>query len=429
VAETQQAAENEGNPQGAALQLRNILAGLPSFEQYNGTVDQWTQEQREKRFPVWDLWPEGWRQQPPSPIEQSWSVYGSVGGQVGGLCALATWGPSWNSIVTSYAAGPQSDLRDAVERVLNSRAKINPPPKILEALENAWRACVHAGPNHGPEVIVRNEWEERRAVVAKIRPQIDALLPTAVREVRQVGGDKEPLLALQIDEFLSDDTIDKAIAQLRVAVPHGHQPATGFGGTQGTEPAVSARFVRIGDYWEVAFGGATTTIKHSKGMDYLHKLLMSPGKAIHVWTLCHESEPPPETVDTMIDEGDVERLRAALSDKRSELAETTNGERREVLEEEIKKLTSYLTSQTTGVGKARRPRRTRTASEKVRENVGKAVSAALSRIRKSVATLSEHLEKWIDNRTGMAPCYRCPPSDLPAWVLRADDATGAAREA
>jgi hypothetical protein len=173
------------------------------------------------------------------------------------------------------------------------------------------------------------------------------------------------------------------------------------------------------EYWHIAFGGQLKPIRTSKGMDYVHKLLSAPGVSIHVWTLRYGTAPPQENLETSIDAQTLVDLRKTLDAKHAEREAATDQQRRDDLEVEIKQTQSFLTAQTTGIGPARRPRRVRTESERVRESVGKAIALAIARITTEIPACGEHLAKWIDNRSGMQPRYSCPESDRPAWVLNA----------
>ena len=53
--------------------------------------------------------------------------------------------------------------------------------------------------------------------------------------------------------------------------------------TQQDAPSKSYLFRKDGDYWAVAFEGKQSTVKHSKGMEYLARLLANPFKDISVF--------------------------------------------------------------------------------------------------------------------------------------------------
>jgi hypothetical protein len=181
-------------------------------------------------------------------------------------------------------------------------------------------------------------------------------------------------------------------------------------------PGSHASFRRTGaQHWHVSFGGQSATIADSLGMDYLCQLLACPGLSVHVWKLRHGVEPPPESVECVIDDAAMAAMRKAIETKLAEHAETTDLDRRTSLDHEVAILRSHLKAATTNVGGKRRPRRARTDAEKMRELVGKAISTALHAIEASLPRLHEHLCKSLKVPGGMNPMYA--PDELTPWTL------------
>lgn len=189
-----------------------------------------------------------------------------------------------------------------------------------------------------------------------------------------------------------------------------------------------ARFFRASKViWQVGLGQTARPMNTTRGMEYVHKLLSSPGLPIHAWTLANGTPPPTETVDEVVDWPTLEQMRQSLRVLREERAETNDQARLDDLDEEITKLQGYLSASTTGMGSERRPRRARTDCEKVREKVGKAITVAIRNVARVDEALGTHLEKWIVNPAGMEPCYACPKDDRPVWQLQ-PEAGESARE-
>lgn len=158
-------------------------------------------------------------------------------------------------------------------------------------------------------------------------------------------------------------------------------------------------------------------MRDSKGLGFLHQLISRPNVRIQAWTLYHGTEPPPESIDEVVDGDTLEAVRGQLDILLARRAELLNPEEREDVDNEIGRLRKFITASTTGVGKRRRPRRVRTENEKVRERVGKAIAAALAAIKDCHPALYKHLDKTLEDRAGMEPCYACALGDLPAWAL------------
>jgi len=165
---------------------------------------------RHKRFPVWDLWPQVWRIQEANRFKDAWFAYG------GGWIIMQT--PGGQRILMSLVAGAGTpEMAPAIARVLAAKAH-SMPDAVRESLARSWKSIPHSRPDE-PQVFVRNEWHERREVVATVRAEIDSLLPAAVRAVARASGDTAPLNALKADDILHYETVDAAIAQLNRAMP------------------------------------------------------------------------------------------------------------------------------------------------------------------------------------------------------------------
>jgi hypothetical protein len=79
------------------------------------------------------------------------------------------------------------------------------------------------------------------------------------------------------------------------------------GGASGEIPA--AAFVRLGEYWNVAFDGTTVLLRDAKGLHYLAELLRHAGEKVSVAVLAAEPRTSAEPSAT----GQLERARSAVT--------------------------------------------------------------------------------------------------------------------
>jgi hypothetical protein len=165
---------------------------------------------RQRHFPVWDIWPDSWRMTPPAQeIKGTWTAYGNF--------QLLMHSPSSSNVIVGQVRGVGSqETRDSIERILASPARAMPDP-IRKRLEEGWRT--HQQPKHGPlEVIIRNDWYERGILVQALLPKLRRLRGDAVRAVQRARGDATAIERLLKDEMLNYETVDAAIAQLRLVI-------------------------------------------------------------------------------------------------------------------------------------------------------------------------------------------------------------------
>jgi tetratricopeptide (TPR) repeat protein len=190
--------------------------------------------------------------------------------------------------------------------------------------------------------------------------------------------------------------------------------------------SVDANVFRIvGDYRSVVFDGRAASIRDSKGLRYLSRLLAEPGREFHVLDLV-ALERAPDHADRVAfsADGDAGELldgrakaayRRRLAEIDEDLAEAhaigdtaraaqTEAER-EVLVRELSR----------AVGLGGRDRRAGSAPERARSAVTRAVRHAVARIRKHHPQLSDHLDRTL--RTGTYCVYLPDPRFPMAWKL------------
>jgi tetratricopeptide (TPR) repeat protein len=188
-----------------------------------------------------------------------------------------------------------------------------------------------------------------------------------------------------------------------------------------TAPAASGglpfSMVREGEYWAVAYQGATFRLKDSLGLRYLERLVAQPEQEIHVLELAggrdaSGGEPAGATIDAgdageLLDPEARESYRRRLEDLREEMAEAEaagDGFRASRAREEIEFLGAELSR---AVGLGGRGRRAGGAAERARSAVQRRIRNALDRIAEHAPGLTSYLEQAI--KTGTFCIYRPPP--------------------
>jgi hypothetical protein len=157
---------------------------------------------------------------------------------------------------------------------------------------------------------------------------------------------------------------------------------------------------RQGDTCEVRFGEESTTLKASKGLHMLVRLLAEPDKNVHVLDLSGATDP--------VDAGDAgpvldEQARADYKSRVSELKESLDeatelGDQGRIdsLREELDFITREL-SRAFGLGG--RERRSGSAAERARVNVRRRIKDAIQRIEEQIPDAGRYLENTIKTGT------------------------------
>jgi hypothetical protein len=191
-------------------------------------------------------------------------------------------------------------------------------------------------------------------------------------------------------------------------------------------PPEDNAFRVVGDYWSMVFDGRAASVRDSRGLRYLSRLLAEPGREFHVLDLVALERAPANgepalavRVDgdagELLDRRAKEAYRRRLAEIDEDLAEAhatgdttraAQGEvEREVLVQELSR----------AVGLGGRNRRAGSASERARSAVTRAMRHALARIRKHHAPLGEHLDRTI--RTGTYCVYLPDPRFPVDWKV------------
>lgn len=218
----------------------------------------------------------------------------------------------------------------------------------------------------------------------------------------------------------------RSVAALHgVSRPGGPASAEQIGADAGgPPPPVGNAFQNAGDYWSLIFEGRAASVRDSKGLRYLSRLLAEPGRQLHVLDLVALERAPDhsESVIAFAADGDAgelldarakEAYRRRLAEIDEDLAEALalgDPDRAAQSENERDILVRELSR---AVGLGGRDRRAGSSSERARSAVTRAVRHALARIRKHHAPLGDHLDRTI--RTGTYCVYSPDPRFSSAW--------------
>ncbi len=187
-------------------------------------------------------------------------------------------------------------------------------------------------------------------------------------------------------------------------------------------------FRREGDYWTIAYEGATFRLKDARGLHYLLPLLEHPGKEFHVLELAAPVAPARRelkgiaekhglTVRTSGDAGEVLDARARseyrrrLGDLEEELAEAQQFNdlaRAGQARTEIEALTHQLSS---AFGLGGRARKAGSDAERARVRIRNGIASSLKAIGRHHGGLARHLAQAV--RTGTFCSYAA--AGTPAW--------------
>jgi hypothetical protein len=196
-------------------------------------------------------------------------------------------------------------------------------------------------------------------------------------------------------------------------------------------------FQKTGQFWTISYEGHTFRLKDSKGLQYLHFLLVHPGEEFHVQRLLAEVEGNFSSsgdgatmnerqflddglnvsslgdAGRLLDDQAVKAYKQRLEDLAAELEEAkkfNDFERAEHLEEEIEALTKELSA---AYGLDGRARKLADPGEKARKTISKAIGRALEHIKENDESLRHHLQNTLS--LGLFPAYK--PHPPVNWII------------
>ncbi|MCR9094566.1 MAG: AAA family ATPase [bacterium] len=252
------------------------------------------------------------------------------------------------------------------------------------------------------------------------------------RVLRAIGGEAPLTEAADLErtaitslQALGVEPSDRAVPLAGRAMPGRTTPAAS---------ASIARFARGAYSWQLSFAGDDFELPDTKGLAYLHQLLATPDREIHVLDLvaAEEGAAPAarfegsgeadagsvlvetewESVDDQALAAYRDRLRRLAEDRAAAESARDLG-RLEAIDEEAVRIEDEL-RRVTGLGGRARP--AGSSVEKARKSVYNRIRAAISRIEVHSPALARHLERSVT--TGRSCVYR--PEQAIEWTLEPD---------
>jgi hypothetical protein len=262
-------------------------------------------------------------------------------------------------------------------------------------------------------------------------PYEAAVARVGLADAQRAGGnerraDLELRAARAVLDAIESSPAAAAAAAAAAEVGGVDVPATSNG-----PPAGSVNVVRReGDYWSLVFDGHTIRVRDVKGMRYLARLLVEPGREFHVLDLVaaetgsggpvHGERADRSTHDGLGDAGELldarakdayRRRLAEIDDDIDEARANADTGRAMQAEAERDVLVQELSR---AFGLHGRERRAASASERARVGVTRAVRHAMARIGEHDPALGEHLGRTI--RTGTYCAYMPDPRASGGWT-------------
>jgi tetratricopeptide (TPR) repeat protein len=359
-------------------------------------------------------------------------------------------------------AGAAAGLRDALERPLNVPSKELPPNTDLRKapllaaqvevetvagdLERARSAAADLD-----RIAATFESKALRASAALARGTVrladgdPAMATTHLEEAvdlwNEVGAPYETAVArLRLGEaYRTQGYGDRARREVEAA----RSALSRVGSVQSSrrlgdvpEPAIpqhdvvaGASLSREGDYWTVVFAGRSVRIRDLKGMRYLARLVVEPGREFHVLDLVAGERAGPVRprrphdhdlsisdvgdAGEMLDDRAKEAYRRRLAEIEEDIDEAQGmGDPERVARAEVER-DLLVRELSRAVGLGGRDRRAGSASERARVSVTRAIRHAIGRIGEHHPPLADHLDRAV--RTGTYCAYVSEPRGGIDW--------------
>jgi len=179
------------------------------------------------------------------------------------------------------------------------------------------------------------------------------------------------------------------------------------------EDHATAKLERQADVWLIAAGEESAKLAHTAGMEYLARLLGSPGTEITVAELA--GVPVVSTPQTLLDAPARRALRQRITEMESAIDSAAlrgDTERAAALQHELDELVVHLRATH---GPAGRARRFDDASERARTSVQKAIRRAIAGISRDCPNLADALDRSI--KTGYRCRYQPVDGAPPRWEV------------
>ncbi len=176
---------------------------------------------------------------------------------------------------------------------------------------------------------------------------------------------------------------------------------------------VGASLIRSGDVWTMTFAGADATIRTSKGVEDLARLLAEPDREISCLDLTGASVVSADTGE-VLDATARRRYEQRVRDLREDIDEAEANNDIAMVDKLTTELDVLVDELTAALGIGGRRRRTGGDAERARSAVTQRVRASIRRISELHPVLGDHLDVSII--TGSFCCYR--PRPTTTWSVR-----------
>ena len=212
------------------------------------------------------------------------------------------------------------------------------------------------------------------------------------------------LRARELADALSIAPLVQRMDALRTADAPGSESSPSAAAPAAIPAARGFALRRQGEYWLVEHDGRSFSLRDSKGLSLLARLLQEPGRELHVLDLVGASGTDGGDAGELIDKDARSAYEARVRELREELEEAESFHdlgRAERAQQELDALSRELSR---AVGASGRARRGGSAVERARVNVQRRLRDACERIREHDAALGKHLD-WALH-TGTYCSYR-----------------------
>ena len=307
------------------------------------------------------------------------------------------------------------------------------PPLVQEAID----LRVAAAGDRAREVLGLAALSETEIDPERIELALDAppgeLAPVWRAAERSALLDAEPGGALRFRHPL----VKRALRdQLGAARGDLERRLAAASGERRSAPETDAALLeRRGDHWAIRLDRSDLTLRDSKGVRYLARLLSAPGVEMHALDLQGEGLDPDARASAtrgapldsdlhvgsgdagpMLDEQAKQQYRVRIEELEAEIEEAeafNDPERGASAREELEFVGQELSR---AVGLHGRDRRASSDAERARINVTRAIRGTIGRISEHDATLGGHLSASM--RTGTFCCYEPIPGQAIRWRVR-----------
>jgi predicted ATPase len=253
----------------------------------------------------------------------------------------------------------------------------------------------------------------RAAVAADLA--VTALALPVVSITASVGHELIPLATAGGTVLGVRDAIVTTRAELGRLVADGVQtaaPPPAHDGRRDDGARRTGVFRQVGDFWEIGYAGATATVRATKGMADIARLVAAPGREVHCFELMGGSVDEHDTgavLDPAARRAYEERVRELQLELDEAEAAADRG-RAETTRAELDALVDQLVA---ALGLGGRDRRAGGAAERARSAVTQRIRSTLRRIDTAHPQLGRHLHSAV--RTGAFCVYR--PEEPVHWQL------------